>query len=311
MCIRSTTEQLCGTMVAMGCAVRRNEPMAQHTTMRIGGPADLLAEPKSAQEIAALYRICCEMGEKPFLLGRGSNLLVADEGIRGLVIKFGSNFASVERIGEGTDIYAQAGADLSRICSFACRHGLSGLEFAWGIPGSLGGAVCMNAGAYGGEMKDVLVSIDYLSASGEIRTIPVEEADLSYRHSRFSGSGEVILGARIHLNPGDPQEIRRIMDETMEKRRDKQPLEYPSAGSTFKRPVGNYAAALIDQCGLKGRRVGGAMVSEKHAGFLINYDRASCSDMLTLIDEVKRVVQEQTGYLLECEVKLVGNNGKE
>ena len=260
--------------------LRRDEPMRFHTTFRIGGPAALMALPKSEEEATCAVRCAYAAGIRPFLLGNGSNLLVSDDGYDGFVIKTAEGLEGMELRGEC--IVAQSGVTLARLANFALANSLTGLEFAHGIPGSLGGAVTMNAGAYDGEMKQVLRSVTFLDTQGEKRTLPAEELDLSYRHSAFSDGTRLILSAELSLRPGDPEEIRAKMEDLMARRKSKQPLEYPSAGSTFKRPTGYYAGPLIEQCGLKGARVGGAQVSEKHAGFVINRENATCAEVLAL-----------------------------
>ena len=280
------------------------EPLAPYTTFKIGGPAAALVKPFSEEQIAALLRICHTNGLPVYVIGNGSNLLIADEGIDGVVILLGSAFAEI-RLLDAHTICCQAGASLSSVCQFAFKHGLTGLEFAWGIPGSIGGAAYMNAGAYGGEMKDVLTSCTHLDMQGNPGELSGDALSLSYRHSAYSDRNDCITTVTLLLRPGDPTEIRARMDELMLKRKTKQPLEYPSAGSTFRRPEGNYAAALIESCGLKGVSVGDAMVSEKHSGFLINTGHATCKDMLSLIRQVQKTVAEQTGYQLECEVRML------
>lgn len=279
-----------------------NEQMALHTTFRIGGPA-LLIMPGSKQQLADALALCRKAGKEPFLLGRGSNLLVSDAGIRRPVILLGEGISAIRR--EGNDLLCEAGASLIGICRAACEAGLCGMEWAYGIPGTLGGGIYMNAGAYGGEMKDIIVDVTYIDENGEQKTAAGEELELGYRHSMFEGRNCCITEARLHLTPCPAEEIRAKMEDYMRRRREKQPLEYGSAGSTFKRPVGNYASALVDQCGLKGLRVGDAQVSEKHAGFIINRGKATASEVLALIAEVQRQVKEKTGYMLECEVKIV------
>ena len=290
---------------SIGCACHADEPMSRHTSFKIGGPADLLVRPADAETAAKVMRRAGELGVALTIIGRGSDLLVSDEGIRGAVLSFDEQAAKPGMQGPET-IFCPAGASLTALCVFAWQRGLSGLEFAYGIPGSVGGAVYMNAGAYGGEMKDVLESVRCLTPEGGERVLGAAELELSYRHSWFTGRpGHLITGAAFRLQKGDPAAIRAKMDDLMERRKQKQPLEYPSGGSTFKRPAGSYASALIDRCGLKGRRVGGAMVSEKHAGFVINYDNATCRDVLALVELVQKEVQEKTGYTLECEIKLL------
>jgi len=290
---------LCG---AIGCPCLEQEPMSRHTTMRVGGPAALFLEPSSIEQIGEILRHCRRTGLDCRILGNGSNLLVKDEGVAAVVLHMGPAFSGVEAR-EKNRLYAAAGTSLNTLCSQALSLGLTGLEFAWGIPASVGGAVYMNAGAYGGEIKDVLERVWLFTPEGELREVLAEELHLSYRHSDLMENGCVVAGAQFALTPGEPAGIRARMDDLIGRRREKQPLEYPSSGSTFKRPEGAYAAQLIDQCGLKGLRVGGAMVSEKHAGFVINYDGASCADLEELIRQVQQTVWERTGYRLECEVK--------
>lgn len=277
--------------------------MTRRTTFGIGGPA-LLLRPRSRAELQAAMTLCREAGEEPFILGRGSNLLVSDSGISRPVIQLDGDFTAITR--EGNTLRCGAGASLIAVCRVAAENSLSGIEWGYGIPGSLGGGIYMNAGAYGGEMKDILTEVTFLDEAGEYRTLPAAELSLSYRHSIFEDRpGTVIVGAVLTLTPGDPAAIRAAMEDYMSRRREKQPLEYGSAGSTFKRPVGNYASALVDQCGLKGFSVGGAEVSRKHAGFIINRGGATADDVRELIAEVQRIVREKTGYTLECEIKYI------
>ena len=291
-----------------GVPIRMGEPMSRHTTFRIGGPAELFACPKTPEEVTALLSACSQDGLPYFILGRGSNLLVGDGGIPGLTVAM----EGLSRIQvEGNLLCAQAGATLSAVCLAAREAGLAGLEFAYGIPGQVGGGVYMNAGAYGGEFRDVLVSADFLDEEGKFQTLPVEQLEMGYRHSLFTGKSCTILSAvfRLEKDPEGPAAVAARMEEIFSRRREKQPLEWPSAGSTFKRPEGAYAAALIDQCGLKGFQVGGARVSEKHAGFVINTGDAICADVLALIGEVQRIVREKTGFVLEPEVEVTGRQG--
>ena len=286
-----------------GIPLAEQEPMTRRTTFGIGGPA-LLLRPRSRAELQAAMTLCREAGEEPFILGRGSNLLVSDSGISRPVIQLDGDFTAITR--EGNTLRCGAGASLIAVCRAAAENSLSGIEWGYGIPGSLGGGVYMNAGAYGGEMRDVLTEVTFLDEAGEYRTLPAAELSLSYRHSIFEDRlGTVIVGAVLTLTPGDPAAIRAAMEDYMSRRREKQPLEYGSAGSTFKRPVGNYASALVDQCGLKGLSVGGAEVSRKHAGFIINRGGATAADVRELIAEVQRIVREKTGYTLECEIKYI------
>lgn len=286
-----------------GIPLAEQELMTRRTTFGIGGPA-LLLRPRSRAELQAAMTLCREAGEEPFILGRGSNLLVSDSGISRPVIQLDGDFTAITR--EGNTLRCGAGASLIAVCRAAAENSLSGIEWGYGIPGSLGGGVYMNAGAYGGELRDVLTEVTFLDEAGEYRTLPAAELSLSYRHSIFEDRpGTVIVEAVLTLTPGDPATIRAAMEDYMSRRREKQPLEYGSAGSTFKRPVGNYASALVDQCGLKGLSVGGAEVSRKHAGFIINRGGATAADVRELIAEVQRIVREKTGYTLECEIKFI------
>lgn len=281
-----------------------HEPMAKHTSFRIGGAAKRMAFPQTAEQIVILSGFLQELGVEPLVIGNGTNLLVSDEGLDTVVVNMAGEFVSAEKTGE-TELTATAGISLARLALFAWQEGLTGLEFAHGIPGSLGGAICMNAGAYGGEMKDVLREVTVLYPDG-VRTLSAQELDLSYRHSVFSDHPEaIVLRAKIALQHGEKDAIKARMDELMEKRRASQPLELPSAGSTFKRPAGYYAGPLIEGCGLKGCRIGGAEVSAKHAGFVVNVGGATCSDVLALIEKVQKTVYDAHGVMLEPEVKIV------
>lgn len=278
------------------------EPMSRHTTFRVGGPVSFMAVPRTTKQAAAAVQVAAEEGIVPVFLGNGSNLLVPDHGLDAFVIKTVNGLCEISV--DGTRIVAGSGVLLSRLAVAARDHSLTGLEFAHGIPGSLGGAVTMNAGAYDGEMSQIVAAVTYLDTSGRIET--TDQFDFSYRHSAFQHGGRLILEAELRLQTGDQPSIRARMEDLMERRKSKQPLEWPSAGSTFKRPQGFFAAALIDQCGLKGLTVGGAQVSEKHAGFIVNKGGATCADILKLMDLVKEKVFEQTGVALEPEVKLLG-----
>ncbi len=292
-----------------GVPIRMGEAMSRHTTFRIGGPAELFAAPRTEEELWTLLAACKRDGLPYFILGKGSNLLVGDGGIPGLTVAM-EGLSSV-RV-DGNVIHAQAGASLSAVCLAARDAGLAGLEFAYGIPGQVGGGVYMNAGAYGGELRDVLAgTVHCLDEEGQPHDLPVDRLELGYRHSFFTGKKWVILSAsfRLEPDPEGPPAVAARMEDILSRRREKQPLEWPSAGSTFKRPEGAYAAALIDQCGLKGFQIGGARVSEKHAGFVINAGDAICADVLALIGEVRRVVQEKTGFVLEPEVEVTGRQG--
>lgn len=282
-----------------------DEPMKNHTSFKIGGPAAALCAPKNRRQLRELVGFVQREGVDSWYIGNGSNLLVSDEGLNGIAILLDSGFDGEIEL-DGTVLLAPAGKKLSAVCAAACAAGLTGLEFAYGIPGSVGGAVYMNAGAYGGEMKDRLLWVEYLAPTGEIVRLEQEQLSLSYRHSRFMEEGmqgSCIVRAAFGLQRGEKAAIQSEMDRILNQRRQKQPLEYPSAGSTFKRPQGAFAAQLIDECGLKGFTVGGAQVSEKHAGFVINTGKATCADVLELTRQVRECVQEKTGYLLELEVR--------
>ena len=280
-----------------------NAPMSEHTTLKLGGPADYLVFPRSAAEIGALFAEAGAYNLPVTVIGHGSNLLVLDGGIRGLVICIGKNMRTITR--EGNLIRAQAGAMLGSVAVEAAEAGLSGLEFASGIPGTVGGGVTMNAGAYNGEMSQVVQSVRALSPGGEEITLSREEMDFRYRHSAVTEKNIIVTEATFELRPGDPARIRARMSELNARRAEKQPLDVPSAGSTFKRPEGFFAAALIDQCGLKGYSVGGARVSMKHAGFLVNTGTSS-KDFLELMHKVQQIVEERVGMKLEPEIKIIG-----
>ena len=284
--------------------ILKDEPMSAHTTFRIGGPADYFAMPSSAEEIRRIVALCIEQEVPYYIIGNGSNLLVADKGYRGVIIQIFKNMKDIQV--EGESIRAQAGALLSKVAAAAYEAGLEGFEFASGIPGTLGGAVRMNAGAYGGEMKQVLKSAEVLTPEGEVLTLPVEEMKMGYRTSIVSRMDYVVLGAEIALREGNKEEIRAKMDELKEKRVSKQPLEFGSAGSTFKRPEGYFAGKLIEDAGLRGFRVGNAQVSEKHCGFVINRGGATAREVAELMETVARRVEENSGVRLEPEVKKIG-----
>ena len=281
-----------------------DEPMKKHTTFRIGGSADCFLVPENTDQVQTILQICREEEVPYFILGNGSNLLVSDQGYRGVVIQLFRNFAGIQV--EGKKIHAQAGTLLSTIAAAARNASLTGFEFAGGIPGTLGGAVVMNAGAYGGEMKDVLADVTVLTKEGEILVIPAEQLEMGYRTSIVKTAGYIVLEASISLEEGEEEKIRARMKELSDMRTSKQPLEYPSAGSTFKRPTGYFAGTLIEQTGLKGLTVGGAQVSEKHAGFVINIGGATCADVKELIAKVQNEVFQASGVHLEPEVKIIG-----
>lgn len=286
--------------------VLRNEPMSLHTTFRVGGPADIFLMPESADEAAAAVRVCREESVPLLVLGNGSNILVRDGGVRGAVLWLGEKLARIAT--DGTVLRAESGALLTEAASEACRQGLSGMEFAWGIPGSVGGAAAMNAGAYGGEMKDIVRSVTALTTYSEFVRFSGSEMDYSYRHSRALDERLIILEVEFALKRGDTAEIKALMDDYARRRGEKQPLDLPSAGSFFKRPPGHFAGPLIENAGLKGFSVGGAKISEKHAGFVVNAGGATAADILALAGAVKAKVMETSGVELEMEVRTVGED---
>ncbi len=274
--------------------------MKEHTTFKIGGPADYYILVHSVNELTETISLCDEYDIDYMLVGNGSNLLVCDEGLRKAVIRLGGDFKTFSV--SGNTVTCGAGATLARLCTFALSNSLSGLEFAFGIPGTVGGAVFMNAGAYGGEMKDVLLTVTHLTPSGVVETVLADTLQLSYRSSIYKYNNCIILSAEFRLSPDKEEDIKARMDDFMNRRVTKQPLDYPSAGSVFKRPEGAFAGALIEQCGLKGESVGGAQVSTKHSGFIINTGDATCADVMNLIKKVQDVVKKETGYTLEREI---------
>lgn len=285
--------------------LREREPMARHTSFKVGGPVALMALPKEPESLPVLLRCAWEAGVEPFFLGRGSNLLVSDQGAEAFVVKTAGGLDRLERTGE-TALYAGAGATLAQTAVFAANQGLTGLEFAHGIPGTVGGGVCMNAGAYGGELKQVVHGVSALFPEEGVKFLTGEELSFGYRRSFLTERPEAaVLYAVFRLSPGDPEAIRETQRSLMARRKASQPLELPSAGSTFKRPEGYFAGTLIDQCGLKGMTVGGAQVSEKHGGFIVNRGGATCAEIRELIRRVQEAVLEQTGVRLEPEVRFV------
>ncbi|MEF2954083.1 MAG: UDP-N-acetylmuramate dehydrogenase [Blautia sp.] len=284
--------------------VKLQEPMSRHTTFRIGGPADFYLCPHSTKEVQEIVEICKEENLPYFVLGNGSNLLVSDKGYRGVVIQLWKNFSDITV--KDCCIQAKAGALLSKVAAEALEAGLTGMEFASGIPGTIGGAAFMNAGAYGGEMKDIIKSVKVLDTQGEVRVLPKEELKMGYRTSIVKEKGYTVLSVELELSKGNREEIRNTMEDLKERRTSKQPLEMPSAGSTFKRPEGYFAGKLIMDSGLRGFSVGGAQVSEKHCGFVVNKGGATAMDVLNLIREVQRRVKEQFGVDLETEVRFLG-----
>lgn len=283
-----------------GLSYTEQEPLKKHTSFKIGGNAELFVSVENELQLKAVIKACKENDIPLFILGRGSNLLISDDGMKGVVLTLDGDFRNISV--EENKITCGAGVSLTKLCVFALSQSLSGLEFAYGIPGSVGGAVYMNAGAYGGEMKDVVVSVTHITSDGEIVTLDKSQLDFAYRHSIYKNTDDIILSATFELKSDNSEEIKARMDDFMTRRKTKQPLEFPSAGSVFKRPEGNFAGTLIEQCGLKGTTIGGAQVSVKHAGFIINIGEATCSDVLDLIKLVQNTVKEKTGYFLEREI---------
>ena len=282
---------------------RENEPLAAHCTFKIGGPAQLFVMPENEQQLCSAVALCKEQAVRYYLLGNGSNILFADEGFSGVVIDVSALDAEIAV--EDTVLTAGAGVRLAALCKAALKHGLSGLEFAYGIPGTVGGGVCMNAGAYGGEMKQVVERVHFLEADGTPGVMSGEDLAFGYRKSAFMGTKRIITSAELRLESGAEAEITAKMEDFMRRRREKQPLELPSAGSVFKRPEGYFAGTLIEQCGLKGFAVGGACVSEKHAGFIVNKGGATCADVEALIRAIQDTVFQATGVELEPEIRRI------
>lgn len=280
-----------------------NESMKNHTSFKVGGNAAVMVFPKSEDEAALVVRECSRLGIRLIPVGNGSNLLVSDDGIHACVMCFSNDFSAIKLIDEET-VFAESGASLMKLCRFAYENSLSGLEFAFGIPGSCGGAAFMNAGAYGGEMKDVLYKCSHIDQNGEKGFLENDALKLSYRHSAYYDNACIITGIYLKLKKGNREDIKAKMDDFLQRRKDKQPLEYPSAGSTFKRPQGYFAGALIEECGLKGRSVGGAEVSTKHAGFVINKGNATCKDILELCRICSDTVMKEKGVKLEMEIRV-------
>lgn len=289
----------------LGCGVRFGEPMSRHTTFRIGGPADLFLTVGDRAALRAVRRKAFGLEVPVFPLGNGSNLLVGDAGVRGAVVTLGGTFRKIVARGE-TELECGAGASLAGLCKFARDRSLTGLEFAYGIPGLVGGAAFMNAGAYGHSVSEAIVSCSHVTAGGEAGVLRGEALGFGYRRSAYTDNGALITAVRVKLERGDPDEISEKMEDLYARRKAKQPLELPSAGSVFKRPPGQYAGTLIEACGLKGQRVGGAVVSEKHAGFIVNAGGATCEDVRRLIGRIRETVFQKTGVRLECEVKMIG-----
>lgn len=296
-------ELLAAAAEQLGCEVSRQEAMDKHTTFKIGGPAELFLTVETVDALRAVLLQAKELGVPYHVIGKGSNLLVSDAGMKGVVIQLAGDFLQITQ--EGNAITCGAAAPLSSLCKTALDAGLTGMEFAWGIPGSAGGALFMNAGAYGSEMKNVVTGCTCMLPDGTVRTMTLDELDLAYRHSIFHTMDAVILTVTVTLAQGDAAAIKAAMDDFIHRRKTKQPLEYPSAGSVFKRPVGYFAGALVEECGLKGKQIGGAMVSEKHAGFIINVGGATCQDVLDLVQFIQETVKREKGVDLECEIRPV------
>ena len=289
---------------SIGCQAQRDVPMSKYTTFRIGGNAAVMLTPTTDEQLASIIKKCKEENTKPFIIGNGSNMLISDKGLDTVVINMCRPDPKIELV-NGDTVVCDAGATMSKVCNFALENGLTGLEFAFGIPGSAGGAAYMNAGAYGGEMKDVLVECRHIDCDGNFGSLKGDELGLAYRTSAYEHNGYIITTLVMKLSKGNKDEIRAKMQELLQRRKDKQPLEYPSAGSTFKRPEGYFAGALIEECGLKGYSVGGAQVSEKHAGFVINKGSATAKDVLDLIKYIQDKVFSEKGVMLEPEVRLI------
>lgn len=296
-------KQLINLCEKLNCRYAENEPMSLHTTFKIGGNARLIVYPESEGQICEIVKTAKAENIRLIAIGNGSNLLVDDDGIDACVMILADSFDKIRLIDEET-VFAQAGAKLISLCRFAYENSLTGLEFAYGIPGSCGGGAFMNAGAYGGEMKDVLFKCSHVDKNGDIGFLEREQLELSYRHSAYYDNGCIITGLYLKLKKGSQDEIKEKMNDLIARRRDKQPLEFPSAGSTFKRPEGHFAGALIQECGLKGKSVGGAQVSEKHAGFIINRGGATCRDVLELCDICADTVFNEKGIRLEREIRV-------
>ncbi len=299
-----TLEKIKKEAEELGCTIKENQPLSDYTTFGIGGRCPLMIEVNGEECLKVLPQLMTNADIPFYVIGKGSNLLVSDSDIDMVFLHMGKDIADISE--ENGIITCQAGAGLSAVSAFAYRHSLTGLEFAHGIPGNIGGAVFMNAGAYGGEMKDIVISVRAADHFGQIMEFSAQELDFGYRRSKFSAGGYIITEARLMLRKGNSEEIKEKMEELSAKRREKQPLEYRSAGSTFKRPEGTFAALLIEQCGLKGYSCADAQVSEKHSGFVINKGSASFEDVMNVIDHVRKTVYAQTGIMLECEPEIIG-----
>ncbi len=291
------------TAFSPACKLKFNEPMSKHTSFRIGGDAEVFACPVNREELGEILHLSAQLGVKPAILGAGTNVLAPDEGLQGIVICLKDCLDGMERV-DDTHIRVMAGVTMTRAAVFAANQGLSGMEFAHGIPGTVGGGVYMNAGAYGGEIKDIVESVEIMDSNSNIAVLSREEMGFSYRHSRLEENGGIVISTLFHLQKCEPELIREKMKELQAKRSGSQPLDLPSAGSAFKRPVGGYAAALIDQAGLKGYQVGGAAISTKHAGFAVNLGGATAEDVKNLLNQVSDIVFEKSGIRLEPEVRI-------
>lgn len=297
--------ELCALADQHGCEVRYDEPLSLHTTFKVGGCCKAFIELSSPSAASVLVRAANELGVRYYILGNGSNVIFDDRGFGGVIFHIGKAMSKIE-LHEESRVMAFAGAGLNRLCTFAYENSLSGLEFAYGIPGTVGGAVYMNAGAYGGEIKDVLKAVEAIDGKdGSPYILKGQDMQMSYRHSSFMDSGLIVLSAQFGLKKGNREEIKSVMDDLMGRRKEKQPLEFPSAGSTFKRPEGKFAGKLIQDSGLRGYSVGGAQVSEKHCGFVINKGGATSKDIMELIKHIQDTVLEKTGSFLECEVRYI------
>lgn len=305
--IMSSYSKLCALCKKIECEYSTDSLLRDYTSFKIGGKADFMIFPDNIYKLSSIVSFINQENIPALVLGKGSNMLADDDGFRGIVINTGK-LDEIKLVDEDT-VICQCGVSLSKLCRFALDNSLTGLEFAFGIPGTAGGAAYMNAGAYGGEMKNVLVTCEHICADGSVSSFSGEELNLGYRHSVYTDSEYIITSLTLKLSKGNSSEIKAKMDELMSKRREKQPLEYPSAGSTFKRPEGYFAGALIEQCNLKGYSVGGAQVSEKHAGFVINKNNATFADVLAVIDHCKKTVYDKTGVTLEPEVKIIKQEG--
>ena len=303
-CVMAGYNQLIDTAKSIGCDFLLNEPMKKHTTFRIGGPCDIMLMPETRAQAISVIKACRNLNFDYIIIGNGSDMVFGSGGYNGAVVCM-CRLNSIKV--ENTSVYCDAGVNMSALCNAALENALTGAERLFGIPGTVGGAVCMNAGAYGGQVGDILVSCDYYDGEN-IVTVPVSDMELSYRHSLFSDGSKAVLGARFEFKQGDKAEIRKAMTDYIERRKSKQPVEYPSAGSVFLRPEGHFAGALVEQCGFKGKCVGDAQVSEKHCGFIINKGNATSSDVKNLVADIKRKVLSEKGVSLQCEIKFIGED---